>query len=208
VGETEGVIKFNLTFADEQLEDIDVTSLSRWRTILKDRGLIGQEPDRYDGYGFGNISMRCEQGFIISGTQTGGLDGVTLDDYALCEHWDLSLNAITARGRVKPSSESLSHAAVYDVHVDVNWALHAHSPDLWQNAESLGIVTTDRSVAYGTPEMALEVRRHIENMPLPGIFSMGGHEDGIFTFAESLEEAGQLMMEELSRARALKNGEF
>jgi hypothetical protein len=41
------------------------------------------------------------------------------------------------------------------------------------------------------------------DMDSPGIFSMGGHEDGVFTFGRSLAEAGQLMVHELVRARAL-----
>jgi L-ribulose-5-phosphate 4-epimerase len=202
MAETEGVIKFNLTFRSEKLEGVDVAELSAWRTVLKDLGLLGQTPGRYDGYGFGNISERCAEGFVISGTQTGELDAVTLDDYAVCESWDLMRNAVAAKGTVKPSSESLSHASIYDVHESVTCALHSHSPEIWQNSVPLGIAVTDESVAYGTPEMAKEVRRLITGMESPGIFSMGGHEDGVFTFGRSLEEAGQLMVQELVRARA------
>lgn len=203
MAETEGVIKFNLTFRTETLKGVDVAQLSAWRTVLKELGLVGQTPGRYDGYGFGNISQRCADGFVISGTQTGDLDAVTLDDYAVCDTWDLKRNAVDARGTIKPSSESLSHASIYDVHKSVTCALHAHSPDIWRNTIELGIAVTDESVAYGTPEMAEEVRRLIRDMDSPGIFSMGGHEDGVFTFGRSLEEAGQLMVQELVRARAL-----
>lgn len=201
--ETEGVIKFNLTFRTEKLAGVDIGELSAWRTVLKDLGLLGQTPGRYDGYGFGNISQRCAGGFVISGTQTGELDAVTLDDYAVCETWDLQRNAVDAKGAVKPSSESLSHASIYDIHESVTCALHAHSPDIWRNSVELGIAVTEESVAYGTPEMAKEVRRLLMDMDSPGIFSMGGHEDGVFTFGRSLAEAGQLMVHELVRARAL-----
>ena len=201
--ETEGVIKFNLAFRTEKLSGVDIGELSAWRTVLKDLGLLGQTPGRYDGYGFGNISQRCAGGFVISGTQTRELDAVTLDDYAVCETWDLQRNAVDAKGAVKPSSESLSHASIYDVHESVTCALHAHSPDIWRNSVELGIPVTEASVAYGTPEMAKEVRRLIVDMHSPGIFSMGGHEDGVFTFGRSLAEAGQLMVHELVRARAL-----
>ncbi len=203
MAETEGVIKFNLTFRTKKLSGVDIAHLSAWRTVLKDLGLLGQTPGRYDGYGFGNISERCAGGFVISGTQTGKLDAVTLDDYAVCETWELKRNVVAAKGTVKPSSESLSHASIYDVHESVTCALHAHSPDIWRNAIELGIAVTDKSVAYGTPEMAKEVRRLISDMDSPGIFSMGGHEDGVFTFGRSLAEAGQLMVKELVRARAL-----
>lgn len=205
--ETEGVIKFNLAFEQARLTDIAeelVAELSAWRTVLKDLGLLGQVPTRYDGYGFGNVSVRCSEGFLISGTQTGGLDQVTIEDYALCHTWNLEDNAVSATGSVKPSSESLSHASIYDVNADVVAALHVHSPDIWQKAAALGIPVTDPSVPYGTPEMAREVRRLMADMALPGLFSMGGHEDGIFTFGRSLEEAGELMVSTLVKARTLK----
>jgi len=203
MAETEGVIKFNLTFRTEKLGGVDIGELSAWRKVLKGLGLLGQTPGRYDGYGFGNVSQRCAGGFVISGTQTGALDAVTLDDYAVCETWDLQRNAVDAKGAVKPSSESLSHASIYDVHESVTCALHAHSPDIWRNSVELGIAVTEESAAYGTPEMAIEVRRLTMDMDSPGIFSMGGHEDGVFTFGRSLAEAGQLMVHELVRARTL-----
>jgi L-ribulose-5-phosphate 4-epimerase len=205
--EAEGVIKFNLEFEEQSLvKTLDIAELSAWRSIFKDLGLIGQDPDRYDGYGFGNISMRLPQGFLISGTQTGGLDQLELQDYAHCLDWDLAQNVIRAIGSSKPSSESLSHAAVYDVQSGASCAFHVHSPELWRNAASLGIETTDPGVPYGTPEMAREVERRLKTMASPGIFSMGGHEDGIFTFGASLKAAGCLMIEKLSQARMLLSG--
>lgn len=203
MAEAEGVIKFNLSYSERALHEIDIRELNAWRGLLKELALIGQQPDRYDGYGFGNISMKVDDAFLISGTQTGGLETLSLDDYSLCEDWELASNSITACGNVKPSSESLSHAAVYDVQRNANCALHVHSPDLWHNAQALGIVVTDPDVPYGTPEMAQEVRRHIEGMSSPGIFSMGGHEDGIFTYGSTLEEAGVLMIRKLVQARSL-----
>lgn len=203
MNEQEGVIKFNLHYVDSALEPVDISELNAWRTVLKELGLLGQVPDRYDGYGFGNISIRTADGFLISGTQTGGLLNPILDDYALCTSWNLGENAVEAKGKTRPSSESLSHAAVYDVHDAVNCALHVHSPDIWQQAATMGIAITDPAVPYGTPEMAAEVRRHISDMSQPGIFSMGGHEDGVFTFGRTLTEAGNLMISELVRARSL-----
>lgn len=208
MAEAEGVIKFNLTFEEvssEVLADVvdaaDLASLTAWRSILKDLELLGQTPGRYDGYGFGNVSLRQGEGFVISGTQTGGLDRVTLEDYAFCSHWDLAQNAVFARGAVKPSSESLSHASIYDGQPQTQCALHVHSPEIWQTASDLGVPITDPGVAYGTPEMADEVARLLAHLPSPGLFTMGGHEDGVFTFGTSLQSAGALMIKALARAR-------
>jgi hypothetical protein len=79
-GETEGVIKFHLDYRYEPLKDYDIASLSVWRMILKQPGLLGQHVDRYDGYGFGNGSFKCADGFLISGTQTGALDSMKLEN--------------------------------------------------------------------------------------------------------------------------------
>ncbi len=201
--ETEGVIKFDLDFEPGDLDKIDISELSAWRSIFRSLGLIGQDVNRYDGYGFGNFSMRVQDGFLITGTQTGELDELTLASYSLCTGWDLTCNSVNATGAVKPSSESLSHAAVYEVQPLANCAFHVHSPDIWQVAERMDIAITDEEVPYGTPEMAEEVRRSIRNLALPGIFSMGGHEDGIFTFGAEMSQAGSLLVETLVSAKAL-----
>ncbi len=204
MAEQEGVIKFNLDFEQRSIDAMDIAELNAWRDVLMRLELIGQDPARYDGYGFGNISMRCNEGFIITGTQTGDIKQLSLADYAVCTGWELSRNAVSAYGDVKPSSESLSHAAVYDGKPTSVCAFHVHSPDLWHTAEALEIPVTDASVAYGTPEMAAEVARCIEHLSLPGMFSMGGHEDGVFSFGATLAEAGAHMVEMLVRARALR----
>lgn len=199
--ETEGVIKFNLTFHEETLTGIDVDVLSGWRGVMKSLGMLGEEPDRYGGYGFGNVSLRVPEGFLVSGTQTGRLDEVGLGDYAFCESWNLAQNEVIARGAVKPSSESLSHAAVYDARSEANCALHAHCPDIWKFAAALDIPVTSPDVPYGTPEMAEEVRRVISDLDMPGLFVMGGHEDGVFSFGRTADEAGLLLVNALAEAR-------
>ena len=203
MSELEGVIKFNLDFKNENMVGIDVLELSAWRNLLRELGLIGNTPGRYEGLSYGNISKRHGFGFLISGTQTGKLEILSGDDFAFCETWDLAHNKVRAKGRVKPSSESLSHASIYDAKSCITCAFHVHSPDIWRNSAELGIVTTDSSIAYGTPDMAREVKDLVLNMGSYGIFSMGGHEDGVFTFGRSLAEAGQLMIGELVRARML-----
>jgi hypothetical protein len=199
--EAEGVIKFDLDYEQRPIGEADISELNAWRSVLKSLELIGQIPNRYDGYGFGNVSQRTADGFVISGTQTGGIGTLESSDHAVCTSWDLTRNAVSAYGETRPSSESLSHASIYDVHEAAQCALHVHSPEIWQASDNLGIAVTDPSVPYGTPEMAVEVRRVTAGMQMPGIFSMGGHEDGVFTFGCSLVDAGLLMIRELIRAR-------
>jgi hypothetical protein len=57
-------------------------------------------------------------------------------------------------------------------------------------------------VAYGTPEMAAEVRRLARETPLleGRALAMGGHEDGIVVFGRSADEAGATMLALVARA--------
>jgi ribulose-5-phosphate 4-epimerase/fuculose-1-phosphate aldolase len=208
----EGVIKFNLTygvgpapFGPEWIE------LNAWRTILYLNHLIGQDPERYGGYGYGNLSRRLPpydappdaRAFIISGTQTGHLSELGPEHYTTVTGCDPATNTVHAFGPVQPSSESLTHGAVYALDPEIRVVLHAHSPEIWQQAAALGLPFTDPDVAYGTPEMAAEVARLYEmsNLAELRIFVMSGHEDGIVAFGNSAAEAGQVLMATLAAAK-------
>lgn len=171
--------------------------------------LIGQDPMRYGGYGFGNISCRFDDAsvpgeqdrFVITGTQTGGYPDLTASHYVVVTGCYPAENRLVATGPVQPSSESLTHGTLYALDSSILWVIHTHSPHIWQNAAMLGVPMT-RDVAYGTPEMADEVRRlHSDSdMTRKHIFGMAGHEDGIVTFGQTAEEAGFVMLGFLARA--------
>ncbi len=114
----EGVVQFNLTFLPaDPLPAAMLGSLNAWRRILYRLGLIGQDPHRYSGLGFGNVSIRVESRnetpFIISGTQTGGRNRLFPEHYALVKTFDPATNSVIAEGVVRPSSESLTHGSLY-----------------------------------------------------------------------------------------------
>lgn len=210
----DGVIQFELDHRHRAVEGTGVdrasAELTAWRDILRRTGLIGQAPERYDGYAWGNLSVRVgpatagrgRRAFLITGSQTSGLSDFGMGDCALVERWDTSANRVTSRGRSQPSSEALSHAAVYDSAPHVRAVDHAHSPVLWQAARSLRLPSTDRSAATGTPAMA----RAIEQCWRSGVFAerriltMGGHEDGVLTCGRTVEEAGLALLKWLARA--------
>lgn len=205
----EGVVQFNLTFLPaDPLPAAMLRSLNAWRQILYRLRLIGQEPHRYGGLGFGNVSIRLESGnadsFIISGTQTGGMDSLFPEHYAIVKTFDPATNSVVAEGVVRPSSESLTHGSLYRMSRAIGAVIHAHSPEIWTRADSIGIPVTHRDVRYGTPEMAEEVCRLFQNTPanMLKIFAMGGHEDGIVAFGGSIEEAGLIIVRYLALATA------
>ena len=205
--DAEGVLKFKLSYcAAGPITLTKLDELNEWRNRLWQLRLIGQDPQRYGGYGFGNVSIRYgaqdaepgKRAFLISGTQTGALPKLDADDYALVENYDAATNHVTARGPVKPSSESLTHGIIYDLDSRIQAVLHVHSPGIWQVAVTLGIPVTDASVTYGTPAMAVEVQRLFRETEVlrqgKGIFSMGGHEDGIIAFGQTATQAGEILM--------------
>lgn len=183
--------------------------LSSWRTILHALRIIGQDPSRYGGAGFGNLSARIgaptqprgQRSFIITGSQTGTLSQLTLDQYVIVENYAAKTNRVTSHGRIAPSSESLTHGAIYDLGTHIRFVFHGHAPLLWRAAHRLKIPTTSSNIAYGTPEMAHEVARLFQSTPLSEcrIFAMGGHEDGIVSFGKTAEEAGTVLVTYLSR---------
>jgi hypothetical protein len=217
----EGVIQFDVEHDECSLEPRRYADLAckliAWREIMTRTGLVGRDPARYEGSGYGNISARIgppgaavgRRSFLITGTQTSGKSSIGLDDFSLVERFDLRRNRVRSRGRVQPSSESLTHGAAYDVSPSIRCVMHAHCPVLWRRAVQLRLPTTSPSVPYGTPEMALEVQRLYRETVLAErqILAMGGHEDGILVFGRSPEEAGEVLLRWLARAYETACGE-
>jgi len=218
---SEGVVHFEVEHETRALEGRvhgeTVRALAAWREVLARLGLIGRDPARYGGYGYGNVSARVgplgdvsrgQRRFLVTGTQTGGRRGVTLADFCLVERYDLVRNRVTSRGLVPPSSESLTHGAIYDVAPDARVVLHGHAPEIWRSARMLGIPVSRAEVQNGTPGMALEVQRLYRETTLSatGILAMGGHEDGVIAFGRSAGAAGEILVRHLARALAGAGG--
>ncbi len=191
--------------------------MAGWRTVLAQLGLTGLDPNRYDGVGYGNISgrigpfpgQRGRRAFLVSGTQTGALDCVGLEEFALVESYDVARNTVWSRGSVAPSSESMTHGAVYDLAPHIRFVFHAHAPQIWREASTLGIPMTGQAIEYGTPEMAREVARLARESKLweTQLFGMAGHEDGVVSFGRTADEAGHRLMSVLAQGYALVYGE-
>lgn len=201
----EGIIKFDLNFslaAPPRLETI--AELNAWRQILHSLGLIGCDPKRYQGFAYGNVSRRAgPDSFIVSGTQTGGKTFLNPGDYCQILNFDLEKNYLFAEGPVKPSSEALTHAAVYAANQGINCVLHIHSPILWRNSKHLGLCQTDAAIAYGTPGMAQAVGQ-LAYKGTDGLVSMGGHEDGLLAFSDTISQAGINLVKCLAQAEELE----
>lgn len=200
----EGVIRFDLTHTKTPALPVeDTAGLRAWFTILRQLELLGQNPGRYLGYAYGNISRRTEGGFVISCTQTSGKAALQQEDFALVTGFDTRSNRLVSEGPCPPSSEAMTHGAVYQALPRGGAVFHVHSPIIWQHARTLGLPETDPAIEYGTPEMAEAVSALLEGNKPDRIFSMGGHEDGIITCAGNTEKAGMLLIKTLAEAYRL-----
>ena len=134
----EGYIKFKCIWdqGDFDFPDLLLQSLSQWRSKLYALNLVGA----YDnGIGFGNISGRTQaQRFIITGSATGGKPELTQADYALVTRYRIDQNQVESTGQTKASSETMTHAALYESSPDIQ-ARHPHPP-----SRSLGINSKTR----------------------------------------------------------------
>ena len=191
----EGYIKFNCNWIKAGPVSQDyIRKINVWRDKLYTLRLIGVYED---GIGFGNISMRFEGNtFIITGSATGGLKQLNENHFTLVTSYDLEQNSLECKGPIKASSESLTHAAIYESTREVQAVIHVHNIKLWKKL--INKVPTTRSDAeYGTPEMAREIKRLFTETEIKEkkILVMGGHEEGIITFGENLDEAGEKLLE-------------
>jgi ribulose-5-phosphate 4-epimerase/fuculose-1-phosphate aldolase len=212
----DGVIQFEAVHTHQALEVAlhDVArSISGWRAVLVRLGLVGEDPARYEGVAFGNVSVRVppfrgprgqQSAFVVTGTQTGGKGSLGLDDLAVVDAWDLAKNRVHSRGRTLPSSESLTHGAIYGAVPGARAVVHVHAPTIFARAAALSLPSTRPDVGYGTRAMAAEVARLWESTHLrtERVLVMTGHEDGVISFGTDLDDAGARLLRVLARAEA------
>ena len=192
----EGYVKYQCNWIKSEPMDLnEIAELNKCRNKLYELGLIGEYEN---GIGFGNISIRCSQPeqFVVSGTQTGNLPVLNENHYTRVTNFDLEQNSLTCYVSIKASSESLTHATLYQVDPKVNAIIHVHNLELWQEL-MYKVSTTEKNVSYGTPEMAKEIIRLFkqDNLIDKKILVMSGHEEGIISFGENLEEAANILLD-------------
>ena len=170
--------------------------LNTYRRRLLQLGLIGLDSN---GVGFGNLSIRdgATDNFFITGSATGGIPDLTPGDYAKVVAYDFEKNSLRFEGPTIPSSESLTHAAIYQSDPKAGAVIHCHDSELWAALLNQA-PTSSKTVDYGTPELAYEIMRLFtaSDVRTRKILVMAGHEAGIVTFGGNLEEAFSILMHE------------
>jgi hypothetical protein len=182
----DGYIKFTIDHQNlaKVCNDEDIRELLNFRTEVFDKGWIGVLPD---GIGFGNLSVRQGEHFIITGNATGQNRVLNSSHFARILNYDAKSNICTSEGPLKPSSESGTHAVIYDVLPEINVVLHIHNKAIWQEILQNGFYTED-NIEYGTPEMAEAVKTLVQQPEVQnaGLFAMKGHEDGVVVFGAGI----------------------
>ena len=198
----EGVIKFKYSLKKSgPLADEEYIEIEKWRSIFYRMNFIGEYPT--EKVGFGNLSKRCVIGkdqFIITGTQTGKfpqLDGSQYTKIIKCNQDKMSVEAL---GPMAPSSEALTHYAIYNTSQHINYVFHVHHTELWEYMLAKKMDSTPEHVDYGTKEMA-EYTSKLIGVKESGIFAMAGHQDGIISYGKTAQEAGKILLDTFKESR-------
>jgi len=177
-----------------------LAELNAYRRKLLDLHLIGVDSN---GIGFGNLSVRdgATKNFYITGSATGGIHELTLANCAKVVAYDFERNQVRYEGSAMPSSESLTHAAIYESDATAGAIVHCHCSRLWA-AVLNEAPTTSKAAEYGTPEMAHDIMQLFTrtNAQTRKIVVMAGHEGGILTFGKDLEDAFAVLIRERQQA--------
>jgi len=150
-----------------------------------------------NGIGFGNISQRHQKNqFFISGSATGNFPQLNETHYSLVTDFNIEQNWVKCQGPIIASSESMSHAVIYQECPEVNVVIHVHHLSWWKKLLHT-IPTTSVQAAYGTPEMAYEIIRLFKESEISkkGILAMAGHEEGLFGFGKNFSEASHFFVQ-------------
>ena len=190
-------VKFTYQCARPDIAPLEaIAQLNACRRKLLELRLIGVDSN---GVGFGNLSIRdgVSRNFHITGSATGGSPELTPTDCVRVVAYDFAKNWLRYEGAAIPSSESLTHAAIYESDPTISGVIHCHDSVLWRTLLDR-VPTTSKAIAYGTPEMAYEIISlfAVSDVRSREIFVMAGHEGGIVTFGKNLEDAFDVVMRE------------
>jgi ribulose-5-phosphate 4-epimerase/fuculose-1-phosphate aldolase len=177
-----------------------LAELNPYRRRLLPLGLIGMDSN---GIGFGNLSIRdgATDNFYITGSATGGIPELTLADCAKVVAYDFERNWLQYEGSTIPSSESLTHAAIYESDAKAGAIIHCHDSRLWAAVLNQA-PTSSKTIDYGTPQLAYEIMQLFKQTDVRSrkILVMAGHAAGILTLGKDLEEAFAVLMHERNKS--------
>ena len=165
-------------------------ALNELRTDLVRAGLVGVLSD---GVGYGNLSLRAERGFVITATATGHIPVLGPDGYCLVTRCDIDTNTVWSIGPAQASSESMTHAAIYEASPVTGCVIHLHHAGLYGQLLEGKAPATASDAAFGTPAMARSVAELARRHPADGVIVMTGHQDGFLMYAPNVDHMRDLL---------------
>ncbi len=182
----EGYIKFQFNQISETEPPLnEVLDLLELRTKLYDLGLVGF----VENVSYGNVSKRISQNsFIITASNTGKTREIGTKDLVTVVSVDYEKNLVNFIGKFPPSSETLTHFAIYSSFQFAFYVVHFHHRGIWQKWV-FKMPTTPVEYEYGTIQLAQSIAQlspFFHDDEDAGVVVLGGHHDGIVVFGKSI----------------------
>ncbi len=204
----EGVIKFNYELIEAKLPCKLFSDLMKWRNKLFKSKLIGvYKSGKMKGISYGNVSKRIrwnkKEGFVITGSQTASIAKLPCEKYCFIEDYSIEENFVKAFGKVKPSSEALSHASIYEQNPSIGAIVHSHCKEIFNARSVLGLPYTSKRASYGSISLAKELAGAFKKFDLreEGILVTLGHSEGVFSWGRNIASASKILLETLKKAK-------
>ncbi len=178
--------------------------LAAWGTIFARLGFVGQVPGRYGNASFGNLSVRDPDRtteFVITANQSGAAPELDQEQITRVVGCSLERFWVDAIGVAPPSSETLTHAAIYAADPRIEWVFHIRSAEISEAAGRLAIPATDAALTGGTPELARAVHALLDAyQSRPLVFVVPGQEDAVLACGPTARDTGGLLVSYLARS--------
>lgn len=190
----EGYTKYNCIFKKTKPVNKDkIKTLNKYRQKLYELKLIGAYENKV---GYGNVSIKDKKNIIISGSTTGNYKKLNENHYSIITNYNIKKNQLECRGNIKASSESLTHAAIYECSPNIGAVIHIHNLKMWEKHKDK-LPTTSEFATYGTPELAIEIQRlfYHDKFKEKQIAVLGGHKQGLIAYGKTIEEAYKIILE-------------
>jgi len=182
-------VKFQVIFQKKIIVNAPkICELKKWGKKLSERGFIQHyknetEPERLSSAG--NLSFRCDNGFIITASYS-DLADLRDEDFVEVLKANLQQRKIYVNGFREPSSETMLHYAIYQKRNDINAIFHGHSTKLLDSYRKLGLKSTLYETHYGSLKLVNSV---IEVLGDENFLIIKNH--GFLSFGETITKAGE-----------------
>lgn len=197
----EGYIKYHTKQIDSKApKHKNLNVLNEVRTELFDKRLIGVYPN---GIGFGNLSIRKKGNqFIITGSATGAKRKLSLKKYCLVKDFDIKKNRVCSKGKIKASSEAMTHGAVYSENSNINCVIHIHSKEIFDFMVKNKYPSTPQNAAFGSPDLALAIAKLVKKQKaVKGIIVLKGHQDGVIAYGADIKTVKKMIFDIYRKAK-------